>query len=102
MSLTGKDIQAEMEKANRSDCIPPALLEKCAMLCNKYNLTGKVFEYQLEAFLMNSESGKLTVDIFGKFEQDLHKTHFQVSWKLKKQCDCYSFSLSSIYMLIAL
>lgn len=78
-SITSRDVVAALDTLRMKDQVQASLYEKCAGLCNKYSMQASELANQVEAFLINSTAQVLTLDMFGKLEQDIHKAKFQPS-----------------------
>ena len=77
-AITSKDIVSSLDTMKMGHAVNSSLMDKCAGVCNQYGMNGTDFACQVEAFLMNVNTTSLTLDLFGKFEQEMHKTKHQV------------------------
>ena len=59
--------------ASSKAMIPPNIVEKCAAMCVKYDITEADLIGRIDAFLTNDMKEILTPDIFGKFEQEINR-----------------------------
>eukprot|EP01038_Epipyxis_sp_PR26KG_P005777 gene5777-7975_t len=75
-TITSSLLRNALEESKAEGYISDQLvMEKCAVLCNKYPQTPTEFITNLDSFLMNNDSPSLSLELIGKFEQSLIKNY---------------------------
>jgi len=72
---TSADVRQALSKMQMDDALgsDAKLLDKCALLCDKYTLGVDAFVMCLEAFLAEVAKNSISIEDMGKLEQRLHK-----------------------------
>jgi len=73
-SVTEDEMRSAIEQKSMEGLIEsPAVFSKCCILCSKYAESISEFLEKLDAFVMNTDGSKLTLELIGSFEQSLYK-----------------------------
>jgi hypothetical protein len=71
MNVSASEIKESLTQLGESCKISEALIEKCIILCDKYELNIEQFHRCLEAFLLSDE--EFSVETFIKFEHQISR-----------------------------